>query len=77
MRLKTKLVIAIASLVLLISALVSLVYVTQLLDAAVKQTYQTNRMVANQVRYALQEALETGLRGPSGRSQQSRRAAHP
>ena len=63
MRLKTKLVIAIASLVLLISALVSLVYVTQLLDAAVKQTYQTNRMVANQVRYALQEALETGLRG--------------
>ncbi len=63
MRLKTKLVIAIASLVLLISALVSLVYVSQLLDAAVKQTYQTNRMVANQVRYALQEALETGLRG--------------
>ena len=63
MRLKTKLVIAIASLVLLISALVSLVYVTQLLDAAVKQTYQTNRMVANQVRYALQEALQTGLRG--------------
>ena len=62
MRLKTKLVIAIASLVLLISGLVSLVYVTQLLDAAVKQTYETNRMVANQVRFALQQALETGLK---------------
>jgi PAS domain-containing protein len=62
MRLKTKLVIAIASLVLLISGLVSLVYVTQLLDAAVKQTYETNKMVANQVRFALQQALQTGLK---------------
>ncbi len=42
--------------------LVSLVYVTQLLDAAVKQTYETNRMVANQVRFALQQALEEGLK---------------
>jgi signal transduction histidine kinase len=62
MRLKTKLVLAITSLVLLISGVVSLVYVTQLLDAAVKQTYQTNWMVANQVRFALQQALEEGLR---------------
>lgn len=62
MRLKTKLVIAIAGLVLLISGIVSLVYVTQLLDAAVNQTYQTNRMVANQVRFALQQALEEGLK---------------
>ncbi|HVZ83612.1 MAG TPA: ATP-binding protein [Terracidiphilus sp.] len=63
MRLKTKLVLAITSLVLLISGVVSLVYVTQLLDAAVKQTYETNRMVANQVRFALQQALEEGLKG--------------
>jgi signal transduction histidine kinase len=63
MRLKTKLVIAIASLVVLISGLVSLVYITQLLDAAVKQTYQTNKMVANELRFALQQALETGLQG--------------
>jgi len=62
MRLKTKLVLAIASLVLLISGVVSLVYVTQLLDAAVTQTYETNRMVANEVRFALQQALETGLK---------------
>ena len=62
MRLKTKLVLAISTLVLLISALLSLVYVTQLLDAAVEQTYETNRMVANQVRLALQNALEAGLK---------------
>ena len=62
MRLKTKLVLAIASLVLFISVLLSLIYVTQLLDAAVEQTYQTNKMWAKQVLLALQEALETGLK---------------
>ena len=62
MRLKTKLVLAITALVLLISGLLSLVYVSQLLNAAVQQTYETNLMVANQVRLALQNALELGLR---------------
>ncbi|HUX45600.1 MAG TPA: ATP-binding protein [Terracidiphilus sp.] len=62
MRLKTKLVLAITSLVFFISGLLSLVYVSQLLDAAVKQSYEANRMVANQVRFALQQALETGLK---------------
>src|ERR1035441_4709663 len=62
MRLKTKLVLAITSLVLLISGLLSLVFVTQLLHAAVKQSYDTNRMVANQVRFALQNALQAGLK---------------
>jgi len=62
MRLKAKLVLAISSLVLLISAIVSLVYVTELLDAAVKETGDTNQMVANQVRFALQQALEEGLK---------------
>jgi signal transduction histidine kinase len=62
MRLKTKLVLAITSLVFLISGLLSLVYVSQLLNAAVKQSYDANRMVANQVRFALQRALETGLK---------------
>lgn len=62
MRLKFKLVLAITSLVLLISGIVSLVYVTQLLNASVKQTYETNRMVADQVRFALQQALQTGLK---------------
>jgi signal transduction histidine kinase len=63
MRLKTKLVIAIAGLVVFIAGLVSLVYVTQLLDAAVKQTYATNKMVANELRFALQQALEKGMAG--------------
>ena len=62
MRLKTKLVLAITALVFLIAALVSLVYASQLLHAAVKQSYDTNHMVAEQIRFALQNALETGLR---------------
>jgi signal transduction histidine kinase len=62
MRLKTKLVLAITALVFLIAGLLSLVYVSQLLHAAVQQSYDTNRMVANQVRFALQLALETGLK---------------
>jgi signal transduction histidine kinase len=62
MRLKTKLVLAITTLVFLIAGLLSLVYVSQLLHEAVQQSYDTNRMVANQVRFALQNALETGLK---------------
>ena len=62
MRLKTKLVLAITALVLLISGLLSLVYVTQLLNEAVQQSYGTNKLVANMIRFALQQALETGLK---------------
>ena len=62
MRLKTKLVLAIATLVFLISGTLSLVYVTQLLHLAVRQSFENNRMVANQIRFALQNALETGLK---------------
>ena len=63
MRLKTKLVIAITGLVFLIAGLLSLVYVSHLVDAAIQQSYDSNRTVANQVRFALQNALETGLEG--------------
>ena len=62
MRLKTKLVLAISALVFLIAGLVSLVYIHQLVKAAVRQTYDTNWSVAQQVRFALQNALESGLR---------------
>ncbi len=62
MRLKTKLVLAITLLVLLIGGLLSLVYVSELLHAAVQQSYDTNKMVANQVRFSLQNALEAGLK---------------
>jgi signal transduction histidine kinase len=62
MRLKTKLVLAITALVFLIAGLLSLVYVSQLLHSAVQQSYDTNVMVANQIRLSLQNALETGLK---------------
>ena len=62
MRLKTKLVLAITALVFLISGVLSLVYVSQLLHSAVQQSYDTNLLVANQIRFALQRALETGLK---------------
>jgi signal transduction histidine kinase len=62
MRLKTKLVLAITALVLLIAGLLSLLYMSQLLHAAVQQSYDSNRMVANQVSFALQNALESGLK---------------
>ncbi|MGB8261740.1 MAG: ATP-binding protein [Terracidiphilus sp.] len=62
MRLKTKLVLAITALVFLIAGVLSLVYVSQLLHSAVQQSFDTDRMVANQIRFALQNALETGLK---------------
>jgi len=65
MRLKTKLVLAITALVLLISGLLSMVYVSQLLHTAVEQSYETNHMVGEQVLLALQKALESGLEGQS------------
>jgi signal transduction histidine kinase len=61
MRLKTKLVLAITTLVFLISGVLSLVYVFQLLHLAVQQSYETNRMIADQVQLAVRNALETGL----------------
>jgi signal transduction histidine kinase len=62
MRLKTKLVLAITTLVFLISGVLSLIYVFQLLHLAVQQSYETNRMIADQVQLAVRNALETGLR---------------
>jgi PAS domain S-box-containing protein len=62
MRLKTKLVLAITALVLLISGLLSMVYLSQLLHASVQESYDTDLMVADEVRFALQNALESGLK---------------
>ena len=63
MRMKTKLVLAITAMVFFIAGLISLVYVHQLVKAAVLETYEANLMVADQVRFALQNALEAGLKG--------------
>jgi signal transduction histidine kinase len=62
MRLKTQLVLAITALVFLIAGLISVVYVTQLVKAAVRQSYETNQMLAEQVRLALEKALQSGLK---------------
>ena len=70
MRLKTKLVLAITALVFLIAALVSLVYASQLLHGAVKQSYDTNHMVAEQIRFALQSQRSK----PTARPDDQRRA---
>jgi len=63
MRLKTKLVLAITSLVFVIAGLLSLVYVYTLLHSAVQQSYDTDHLVANQVQFAVRNALETELVG--------------
>lgn len=62
MRLKTKLVLAITALVFLVAGLVSLVYVMQLLHAAVQQSYYTSHMGAQQIWLALRNALENDLK---------------
>jgi signal transduction histidine kinase len=62
MRLKTKLVLAITALVFFTAGMLSLVYVFDLLHSAVQQSYDANRMVANQVQFSVRSALETGLR---------------
>lgn len=63
MRLKTKLVLAITALVLMISGVLSVVYVAQLLHASIQQSWETNHMIADQVKLALQQALQAGLEG--------------
>lgn len=62
MRLKTKLVLAITALVFLVAGLVSVVYVMQLLHAAVQQSYYTSHMGAQQIWLALRNALENDLK---------------
>jgi len=62
MSLKSKLVLAITGLVFLVTAVLSLVYVSRLMQAVVQQSYDTTVLGAQQIRYALQLALETGLK---------------
>src|ERR1700676_3400605 len=62
MSLKTKLVLAITGLVFLVTVVLSLVYVSQLVQGVVQASYDTNVLGAQQIRYALQLALENGLK---------------
>lgn len=63
MSLKTKLVLAITGLVFLVTTVLSLVYMSGLLQAIVQQSYDTNILGAQQLRYALELALKEGLGG--------------
>ncbi len=54
--------IAISALVVAVASALSLVYLDQLLEATITQSYQSNLLVAREVRYALQLALEGGLK---------------
>ena len=62
MRLKTKLVVAIASLVFLIATMLSAVYMNRLLDQHIQQSYESTDVIAHQLLLATRTALQTGLR---------------
>ena len=62
MSLKTKLVLAITSLVFLVTAVLSLVYISQLLQSVVQQSYDNNMLGAQQIAYSLELALKSGLK---------------
>ncbi|HEX3244054.1 MAG TPA: ATP-binding protein [Chloroflexota bacterium] len=63
MRLKTKLVLAITGLVFLVVTLLSWLFLEQLLAQRIRDSYAANDMVARQILYSTQLALNTGLQG--------------
>jgi signal transduction histidine kinase len=63
MRLKTKLVLAITGLVFLVVTVLSWLFLEQLLAQRISQSYAANDMVAHQILYGTQLALNNGLRG--------------
>ncbi len=62
MRLKTKLVAAITSLVFVVVSLLSVLYLSQLLHHYIEQSYSANDIVAHQILFATRHAIETNLR---------------
>jgi len=62
MRLKTKLVVAIAGLVFLIATLLSALYMNRLLDQHIQQSYESTHIIADQLLFATKMALERGFR---------------
>ncbi len=59
MRLKTKLVLAISGLVCLMVCALSWIFLYQLLEQRISQSYAANDMVAHQILFATRQALET------------------
>ncbi len=62
MRLKTQLAIAITGLVLLVVSALSWLYISQLLQQHIEQSYSSTDIVAHQLLFTTREALENGLR---------------
>ena len=62
MRFKTKLVVAIASLVFLVAVILSWLYMNELLRQHIDQSYQSTDIIAHQLLFATRTALENGLR---------------
>ncbi len=62
MRLKTKLVVAITGLVFLAVTVLSWLYLSQLLQQHIEQSYLSTDIVAHQLLFTTRQALETGLR---------------
>jgi signal transduction histidine kinase len=62
MQLKTKLVVAIAGLVFLVATILSWLYLSQLLQQQIEQSYLSTDVFAHQLLSATKTALETGLR---------------
>jgi len=62
MRLKTKLVVAIVALVFLVATALSWLYMNQLLQQHIEQSYSSADFVAHELLFATRTALETGLR---------------
>ncbi len=63
MRLKTKLVLAITGLVFLVVTALSWLYLEQLVQQRISQSYTANEMVADQIQYFTRLAITNGLRG--------------
>jgi len=62
MRLKTKLVLAITGLVVVMVTVLSALYLSQLLLQQVEQAYSSNDILAHQILFATRNALEGGVR---------------
>lgn len=65
-RLKTKLVLAITGLIFVVVTALSWLFLDQLLEQSIRQSYLGNDMVARQIAYSTRQALQNDLRGQSG-----------
>ena len=65
-RLKTKLVMAITGLIFVVVTTLSWLFLDQLLEQSIRQSYLGNDMVARQIAYATRQALQNDLRGQPG-----------